>query len=1089
MIANEIIMASAGSGKTFALTSRLIRLLASGVRPERIAALTFSRAAAGEILDELVGRLAAAASSPEGADQEASSNLRMPGLGQGRFATLLVELIASMHRLPIGTLDSFFVGVLRRFPFEFGLNGDFAILDEHALSMEKERIFRRLLLPPAADGVAQAQREFLEAFKRATFGQEEKRLRDHLHEFTDAHYSLYLAAQDAALWGNEAVIWPHGQPWTMLEPTALKAQAEAFAAGLRRQGLPESVQTRWDAFVEMASTFSPTSVLGEPGKGIFEKLVQSGEDLRSESASFAFFAQGPETGGRKKKVKVELAADLCRSALSLTGHVAACILANRLESTRGIHAILDRYDEAYSSLVRGTGRLTFGDVVHLLAAGTDAAGEPVLTREHSASPDRLYIDYRLDGAYDHWAIDEFQDTSRRQWSAIRNLIDEAVQDVSGSRSFFAVGDAKQAIYGWRGGDSSLLEEICGTYGIAPSPLAKSWRSCGSVIRMVNGVFGNLESVPDLPREAVIDRWNSLWCPHRTVHEDQSGFAAVLEPPPPDDPEDDPMAAAAVSLLHEIEPWSHGLTAAVLVRSNRAGAELAERLRACGVPAVWQGDRAIVDNPVVSAILALLRVAEHPGDVLAWQHVLMTPLGDCLGSGGRRPSRSAVARAVLHSIHTRGFAETIEHWVTKLAERVRLDPFTTGRTEQMLAAAALFDAQANRSALDFSLFVESYTASDTPAAETVRVMTIHRSKGLGFDVVVLPLERGRSGLTTLTVKEVEVDMAEDLQAPRWILQMPPKEIALTDPVLRARLEARMHQTCFEELCILYVAMTRAKRGLYVVLPPVAKSSKALHVHTLLRQALAESQDQAGAAVAGGVACLACFGEPGWFEASDAVGQEEGVEGDATTGPEHGVAHPDGPRRVRPPRRLPSQHDDSDFAAGSLFAEQTRRGRELGTAVHGLLEQIRWLEDPPFDTAVLRWRERYAPSRRLTEEACAAVRTALGDGDIRALLTPSRDAHVSLWREKSFELLLDGEWLSGTFDRVVIRRQPDGKPGAATIIDYKSDRVVADEELASAVGHYRPQLALYRRALSKLLGLPAECIDTVLVFTHCARVVRL
>ena len=668
MIGHEIIMASAGSGKTFALTSRLIRLLAHGVRPERIAALTFSRAAAGEILDELVGRLAAAASSPEAARLEASRHACMPALGQGRFSGLLVELIASMHRLPIGTLDSFFVGVLRRFPFEFGLSGDFAILDEHALALEKERIFRRLLLPPVADRTGQARREFMEAFKRATFGREEKRLRDHLHAFTDAHYSMYLAAQDATLWGNEAAIWPDGQQWAMLDQKALEAECRAFATGLRLQALPESVQAKWDAFIGMAATFAPTSVLVEPGKGIFEKLLQSLGVLRSGSASFGFFGRGPETGGRKKKVNVELDSALCRSALALTGHVAACLLANRLESTCGIHEILDRYEDAYSSLVRGAGRMTFEDVVHLLAGGVGTAAEPLLTREHSTSPGRLYIDYRLDGAYDHWAIDEFQDTSRRQWSAVRNLIDEAVQDVSGTQSFFAVGDAKQAIYGWRGGDSSLLEEISVTYGIAPSPLARSWRSSGPVIRLINRVFGNLDSIAELPKAAVVDRWNGLWCRHETVHEDRAGFAAVVAPGPSEDPDIDPVAATAVRLLHEVEPWSRGLTAAVLVRSNRAGAELAEILRACGIPALWQGDKAIVDNPVVSAILALLRVAEHPGDNLAWQHLLMTPLGDCLATNGRRPSRSAVAHAVLHSIHTRGFAETIEHWVARLAER-------------------------------------------------------------------------------------------------------------------------------------------------------------------------------------------------------------------------------------------------------------------------------------------------------------------------------------------------------------------------------------------------------------------------------------
>ena len=63
------------------------------------------------------------------------------------------------------------------------------------------------------------------------------------------------------------------------------------------------------------------------------------------------------------------------------------------------------------------------------------------------------VDYRLDGHFDHWLLDEFQDTSDLQWQVLANLIDEVLQDTSGKRSFFYVGDVKQAIYGWRAGNA------------------------------------------------------------------------------------------------------------------------------------------------------------------------------------------------------------------------------------------------------------------------------------------------------------------------------------------------------------------------------------------------------------------------------------------------------------------------------------------------------------------------------------------------------------------------------------------------------------------------------------------------------------
>src|SRR5690606_22248156 len=105
------------------------------------------------------------------------------------------------------------------------------------------------------------------------------------------------------------------------------------------------------------------------------------------------------------------------------------------------------YEAVYHDAVRRAGKLTFGDVQRILQPDT---GAPRLSGE-DAGEGRLAIDYRLDGEIDHWLLDEFQDTSFGQWSVLRNLIDEAVQDPTGARSFFYVGDVKQAIFTWREG--------------------------------------------------------------------------------------------------------------------------------------------------------------------------------------------------------------------------------------------------------------------------------------------------------------------------------------------------------------------------------------------------------------------------------------------------------------------------------------------------------------------------------------------------------------------------------------------------------------------------------------------------------------
>src|ERR1700757_1612787 len=138
-----MILASAGSGKTYALTDRFVALLARGAAPERIAALTFTRKAAGEFFDEILRKLARAAVD-ENAARKLAADIGVPGRGPADFLKMLRAVTDAMHRLSLGTLDSFFARVVRTFPLELGLGGEFEILQEHAARLERRRVLRRM---------------------------------------------------------------------------------------------------------------------------------------------------------------------------------------------------------------------------------------------------------------------------------------------------------------------------------------------------------------------------------------------------------------------------------------------------------------------------------------------------------------------------------------------------------------------------------------------------------------------------------------------------------------------------------------------------------------------------------------------------------------------------------------------------------------------------------------------------------------------------------------------------------------------------------------------------------------------------------
>jgi ATP-dependent exoDNAse (exonuclease V) beta subunit len=144
---HEMILASAGSGKTYALTNRFVRLLAHGAAPERIVALTFTRKAAGEFFDEILKKLASAATDAKKAEKLAAE-IGAPTLGSADFLRLLRVVVTAMPRLNLGTLDGFFTRVVQNFPLELGLDGEDRIdlgqrdrqpLDEHPAEAGRHR--------------------------------------------------------------------------------------------------------------------------------------------------------------------------------------------------------------------------------------------------------------------------------------------------------------------------------------------------------------------------------------------------------------------------------------------------------------------------------------------------------------------------------------------------------------------------------------------------------------------------------------------------------------------------------------------------------------------------------------------------------------------------------------------------------------------------------------------------------------------------------------------------------------------------------------------------------------------------------------
>ena len=1053
-LGHKMILASAGSGKTYALTHRYVQLLALGAPPERIVALTFTRKAAGEFFDEILKKLARAASEPDFA-AKLVDELKLGGdphfVGReptARFLELLRAVVEAMPRLNLGTLDGFYARVVRSFPLELGLAGEFEVMEEAAAARERQRVLRRMFA--AAGGPDAAQREFIEAFKRATFGVEEKRLSRVLDEFLDEHAEIYLDAPDAHRWGEPGTIWPDGSAW-FAPGGKREPAAQALQAAFALEPLNDKQRARLESFFAALPEWSP----GAPLPRTIGYLVENALEVWPELDVVTL-----------ERKKVELAPATRRALLDVIVGIVGGELTRRLEMTRGIFAVLRGYERVYHDTVRRAGRLTFADVLRLLLPG---AGAPVLGGGHVVTEEerertegaRLAIDWRLDTQFDHWLLDEFQDTSFAQWSVLRNLIDEVVQDPERRRSFFYVGDVKQAIFAWRGGDPRLFREIFDHYNrggeetIAFQPLDQSWRSGPPVIAMVNRVFGAAAELSALLPETAAARWSAEWREHKTAKEQLGGYAELRHAI-----DKDGRFAETLRILREIEPQRRRLEVAVLVRSNDTGAELADFLREGGLAAVAESDLHVaLDNPLTCGLLALLRAAAHPGDSLAQEHVRMTPLGAMLAAEGLT-GFDALTRRVMAELHEDGFATTIERWLRRLALVLAGDAFSEERGRLLVAAAAEFDESGSRDVAEFLEFAERFTVRDTDTAGVVRVMTVHKSKGLGFDLVILPDLEGRS----LDARRdgLAVQKATD-RSVEWVLDLPEKLFAERDPVLARYIADAEADAAYENLCLLYVAMTRAKRAMYVVTEPFEEKSRKRNFPRLLQSTLGETWAE---------------GDPRWYEGLPPPDQASRAPTAEAVGPgvAPGAALP--PRPARLLARRPSAMHVEQVPAAASFVLETSAGAQFGTDVHEMFAQVEWADGAATDRWANAWPKGGAPADAVAEAIACLREPALAS-------VWARREFAEVWRERAFEVVLDGVWVTGVCDRVVVERDAAGRTQRAEVFDFKTDRVATAADVAVAIERHETQLNVYRRVAAMLTGLPVEAVTCQLIFTRLRR----
>lgn len=994
---NLLILASAGSGKTYQLANRVIGLVASGVAPEKIVALTFTRKAAGEFADSVLMKLASAASG----EKSAAGLRRDLGLPHADFSGALESVVRALPRFTLGTMDSFFAKVVRGFQYELGLTGGkFDLLEGQRAVAAADEILTTILGEVLED---QAGEDFLHAFRRASMGREEQAVMEGLRGFVKNWQSRYRASHELE-WGSESLAGVRVEDWEL--------QKHQLAARVRRglDGIEYTRKGQRDAFEKaldtlLAHTIGSGSLGG--AAGLLDNVLQA-----------AATTDGPVNLKYYKEFIIGgPAGDALREMVNLA---ARCEMAAALLRTRAVRDVVAVYDTLCEKQLRRRGLLGFDDVKILM--GGWVKGEDARLRREA-------VDFRLDARYDHWLLDEFQDTSRPDWMGLLPLIDEAAG--GGEGSMFIVGDRKQAIYAWRGGEVGLFDEVISRYGggLTIEEMAESWRSCPEVLALVNQVCGDPATLREFFGEAEAAwKWQEHFSADPLTIPEKRGEARVEVV----EGKWDERLERLGTLLGELGVGGRLMTCGVLVRSNAQVRRVADHLRTAGFDVIEEGRREPAkDNPVGIALSHLLKWLANPADAFAWEVVEMSPLAAVVNArfGEHWQQRW---EGLLETAAQAGFAGMVERIVESCWPE--WSDFGRRRAGDVIMALASLDAQGGISAQQAAEWIERLEVSQSPGSAAVQVMTIHKSKGLGFDVVILP------DVPNDSIPSAQFfDVAENAE---WITQTPPKWARDLIPEMREAEQAWAASQRYEAFCMLYVALTRAKRGLYILLEPPAASQEP--DKPSLANWLATSISSSGQP-----GTVYQKGSQDW---TNTVPRQDRPQASASLPPlAAGV-----PRRER---ATPSGLKDKNFPAAGFSSG----GMEFGSEVHAAFERVAWVdEDSP------------------TLPAGNAGDMVAGLLEVPRLrqLFERKGRPLELFREQPVDGIVEGKWLSGVVDRLHLQRNSDGAVSRVELIDFKTDAI---HDILLLAGKYSAQMDAYRTLMTRIF--PDAEVHCILLSTRC------
>lgn len=1082
------VSAPAGSGKTELLTQRLLALLARVERPEQVLAITFTRKAASEMSMRLLEKL-----------EQARMGATVTAEHERHTRQLAKALLAHAEQrqwrldqttLNIRTIDSLCHELTRQMPILSGLGG----------------------LVEAADNAQplyeEAVREFLSQAGEGDVGRRIIQLLAHFDNRWSKVSELLVAMLGRR--GDWGQLIQKGQDPSAAEATILATMRDLSAHRIANiahhlsadlDALLDAVNQAREHLEEPPLTLTADVESLADWQAMVRWLLTSQFEWRKPggvNAKLGFPPKSPHKAAFVSVLESISGNEALREALIELVHLPQ--LHGDIGAWERVVLVASLLPVLQAHLLLVFQRSGAVDHTHIALAAIQALGSDEFPTQ---------LAQRLDYQLEHILVDEFQDTSASQAELLRRLMrgwEEHNATGAAPRTVFVVGDAMQSIYGFRYADVSLFlnamrGQLAGV-SLEPLTLTQNFRSRPEVVGWVNDRFSSLFASEDDPGFGRVKHVQADAIPVESDSEDAGVRLAIIQAE--SDEVEAHYIAQEIALLRRRYPAQ---TVAVLVRAKTHASFIGDALTELNIPYTSDAIQSLLHEPVVTDLMSVCRWLANRADMVAalalltgpWCGIALSSISLLLAEHDERPLElmSALEKppanintedlARLHHLREAlSWAETkrdrlsLPVWIEQIW--LRLGGAYTARTRDMRCVEAFLSALRRAEQIGAGLDIGwlerelGGMAMESPGdVDAVRIMTLHKAKGLEFDTVLMPyLHKRTRGLQGDLIRWHWHHKTQ----PPGLLIAANDEIKTSDSLYNYLSFLQKKKDREELKRLLYVGITRAKCQCILSgtlewegdnPPPKPPAGSLLEV--LLE----------GAGV----------NKTKVITNADLIPVETPLLSDTMAGAE-------GRGRLAQ-ARLRSGEYAPELSTGRqlaepLHADEHRTERLIGTITHRVLELLASAETLPMpdDPQIAVWIERntqrlvLGPDR--TQIICQRVQWLVAQTlscDIGQWILSS---HPDSGVEMSLSCIEESEVKRYVIDRTFL----NVSDGIRWVIDYKTGEPAAGEDLSAFEARqtelYQGQLHQYAHLLERYFASSEAPIKTALYFPATQRLVE-